>query len=147
MTTREQIDAKHKELFGRKGRKDYRDEQLLEKIKAKDPSFSIEEDTVEEEAAGSLPTVEEDTPKPEAPKSKPKPANKVIEPAKHGEETDEVGNLLQMGKEFLWYLDGEPRYNTKNVLELAIKQYGNRVSIPKGSKYQAAGTDSKCIDC
>ena len=90
MTKREQIDAKHKELFGRKGRKDYSDEQLLEKIHEKEPWIPLSEET--EEPKEEI----KETPKAkEAPKEQPKEAQKAkkIEPANHGEASDSVGNV------------------------------------------------------
>ena len=49
MTKREQIDEKHRELFGKKGRKDYSDEKLIAKIeKHTGEKFVIQEEKKEE---------------------------------------------------------------------------------------------------
>ena len=150
MTKREQIDARYKDVFGRKARKDYDDQRIIDLIeKETGEKMTFEEEVKEapkEEAPKEAPQLKEETketPKETKPKSPPVTAKDV----KARDAVDELGNVLTQGREFLWYLDNAPRYNTKRVVELAIRQYGNRVTIPEGSPFQVVASDNKCKDC
>ena len=144
MTKREQIDEKHRELFGKKGRKDYSDEKLIAKIeKHTGEKFVIQEEKKEEVKEQPVEAATTDVVE-KAPVVKKTPPSS---PALHGEETDELGNILKQGRTHLIYINGSPRYFTKNVLEAAIKQYGSGAVLPKNTKYQPNAMNSKCIDC
>ena len=102
MDIRQQIDAKHLEVFGRKAPKNAKDETLIKKI--------------EKETGESLILV--DAPPKPAPTPPPKPAPEEVKTSGLSSDTEEThkGNLVFKGAKYgspigehLVYIDGSPR--------------------------------------